>query len=201
MRRFASIAIAALAIGAAAVGASVKAADEPPYTVVLSDGDFQIRDYPALTIAEVTVRAPRNEAGNAGFRKLAGYIFGGNAEKRKIAMTAPVIEASAGGADDKGRAREAWTIRFVMPQGLTLDRLPKADDPDIRMHETPATRYAALRYSGLAGDDTVAARTRDLQAILKARNLEPTGAPLLAFYDPPWTPWFMRRNEILIPIR
>ena len=154
MRRFASIAIAALVVGVAAVGATVKAAEEPPHTVVVSDGDFQIRDYPALTIAEVTVRAPRNDAANAGFRKLAGYIFGGNAEKQKIEMTAPVIEAAAG-ADDKGRVREGWTIRFVMPQGFTLGKLPKPNDPDIRMHETPATRYAVLRYSGLAGDDTV----------------------------------------------
>jgi len=201
MRRFASIAIVGLAAAAAAAvfGASVRAAEEPPHTVLLSDGNFEILDYPSLTIAEVTVRANRNDAAYAGFRKLAGFIFGGNAERQKIEMTAPVIEARASAAG--GEAQDAWTIRFVMPQGFTLAKLPKPDDPTIRMRETSATRYAVLRYSGLAGDDTVEAKTRELQSILKARGLEAAGAPLLAFYDPPWTPWFLRRNEIMIPIR
>ena len=201
MRRFASIAVAALVAGAAVVGSAVKAADEPPHTVVLSDGDFEIRDYPPLTIAEVTVRAPRNDAGNAGNRKLAGYIFGGNAEKRKIAMTAPVIEARADGADPKGRAREAWTIRFVMPDGLALAKAPKPDDPDIRMYEAPAARYGVLRFSGYAGDDSTDAKTRELEAIIERRGLQAAGPPLIAQYNPPWTPGFWRRNEIMIPIR
>jgi hypothetical protein len=201
MRRFASIAVAALVTGAAAVGASVKAAEEPPHTVVTSDGDFEIRDYPPLTVAEVTVRAPRHDAGNAGFRKLAGYIFGGNEGKQKIAMTAPVIEAPAGGADTRGRNREAWTIRFVMPPGVTLATAPKPDDPDIRMFETPAARYGVLRFSGYAGDDSTDAKTRELESILRARGLHAAGPPLIAQYNPPWTPGFWRRNEIMIPIR
>jgi len=184
-------------LGAVLAISSAAAAEEPPHTTVVRDGDFEIRDYPALRIAEVTVNAPRNDAAYAGFRKLARYIFGDNAEKQKIEMTAPVIEArGAGGADEEG-----WTIRFVMPQGLTLAKLPKPDDPAIRIRESPATRYAVLRYSGLAGDATVEAKTEELNAILRRRGLEPAGPPLLAFYDPPWTLWFMRRNEILIPVR
>ena len=198
MRRFASIAIIGLAAAAAISVATARAAEEPPHAVVTRDGNFEIRDYTSLTIAEVTVRASRNDAAYAGFRKLAGYIFGANAEKQKIEMTAPVIEARAG---EQGEARDAWTIRFVMPQGFTPAKLPKPDDAQIRMHETPATRYAVLRYSGLAGDAVVETKTRELQSILDARGLKAAGAPLLAFYDPPWTPWFMRRNEIMIPIR
>jgi SOUL heme-binding protein len=133
-----------------------------------------------------------------GFRKLAGYIFGGNAEKLKIEMTAPVIEARGGGGG--GEAEEGWTIRFVMPQGSTVAKLPKPDDSAIRIRETPATRYAVLRYC-LAGDATVEAKTEELNAFLRRRGLEPAGPPLLAFHDPPWTLWFMRRNEILIPVR
>lgn len=201
MRRFASIAVAALMVGAAAVSASVKAAEEPDHTVVLDDGDFQIRDYPALTIAEVTVRAPRNDAGNAGFRKLAGYIFGGNAGKQKFAMTAPVIEARAEGADAKGREREAWTIRFVMPSGSSLASMPKPYDPDVRLYEAPAARYGVLRFSGYAGDDSTGSKTHELEAILERRGLHPAGPALIAQYNPPWTPGFWRRNEIMIPIR
>jgi DNA gyrase inhibitor GyrI len=201
MRRFASVAIAGLVVAgaAAALCSRASAVEEPPHNVMLKDGDFEIRDYPSLTIAEVTVRADRNTAAYSGFRKLAGYIFGGNAEKQKIEMTAPVIEARTEAGE--GGPQQAWTIRFVMPRDFSLAKLPKPDDPSIRMHETPATRFAVLRYSGLAGDDTVEAKTRELQSILKARGLEATGAPLLAFYDPPWTLWFMRRNEIMIPIR
>ena len=198
MRRFASIAIVGLAAAAAGLFvAAASAAEEPPHKVVTRDGNFEIRDYPSLTIAEVTVRASRNDAAYAGFRKLAGYIFGANAEKQKIEMTAPVIEARAG----EPGGRDGWTIQFVMPKGSTLATMPKPDDALIRMHETPATRYAVLGYSGLAGDAVVEEKTRELKSILDARGFKAAGAPLLAFYDPPWTPWFMRRNEILIPIR
>ena len=106
MRRFASIGIAALVVGAGVAAVRASTAEEPPHTVTLKDGDFEIRDYPSLTIAEVTVRADRSTAGNAGFRKLAGYIFGGNAGKQKIEMTAPVIEAAAAAPTPRaGRAR------------------------------------------------------------------------------------------------
>ncbi len=201
MRRFASIAIGrpVLAGALAAFAFSASAAEEPPHTVVLSDGDFQIRDYPSLTIAEVTVRADRNDAAYAGFRKLAGYIFGGNAEKQKIEMTAPVIEAAAG-ADDKGGVARRGQFGSSCRVARRSQRCRSPTIRTIRMVETPPTRYAVLRYSGLAGDDTVREKTRALQAIIEARRLQPTGAPLLAFYDPPWTPWFMRRNEIMIPI-
>ena len=200
MRRFASIAIAGLVVAGAAVmlGLRASAAEEPPHTLVLSDGDFEIRDYPALTIAEVTVRADRNAAGNAGFRKLAGYIFGGNAERQKFEMTAPVIEARA---ESEGGSGESWTIRFVMPHGSTLAKMPKPDDRTIRMVEAPATRYAVLRFSGVAEDGSTAAKTAELEAILKARGLNAAGPPLIAQYNPPWIPGFWRRNEIMIPIR
>ena len=201
MRHFASIAIAALVVGVAAIGASVSAADEPAHTVVLTDGNFEIRDYPPLTIAEVTVRAPRSDAGNAGFRKLAGYIFGGNEGGKKFEMTAPVIEARAGGADAKGRDREAWTIRFVMPAGATLAAMPKPNDPDIRMVEAPAARYAVMRYAGYADDNATETATQDLGATMAKRGLHAAGPPLIAQYNPPWIPGFMRRNEIMIPIR
>ncbi len=203
MRRFASIAIGGLVLAGAlaAFAFSASSAEEPPHTVVLSDGDFQIRDYPSLTIAEVTVRADRNTAAYAGFRKLAGYIFGGNAEKQKIEMTAPVIEAAAGAADSEGAGREAWTIRFVMPRGSTLAKMPKPDDQTIRMVEAPPTRYAVLRFSGVAEDKSTETKTAELGSILKAHGLTAAGPPLIAQYNPPWIPGFMRRNEIMIPVR
>jgi hypothetical protein len=192
MRRLASVALLGLAAGAVAFAVRASSAEEPPHDVTSKDGDFEVRDYPALTIAEVTVDADRNAAGNAGFRKLAGFIFGGNAKGQKIAMTAPVIEAAAGAG---------WTIRFVMPKGFTLANLPKPDDPSIRFAEQPPAHYAVLRFSGFAEDGSTEARTRELERLIQAKGLAPAGPPLIAQYNPPWIPGFMRRNEIMIPVR
>lgn len=196
MRRVATVGLLALAAGVGLFIAKASSAEEPAHDVVTRDGDFEIRDYPALTIAEVTVRADRYTAGNAGFRKLAGYIFGGNVGQEKFAMTAPVIEARAQSAPG-----EAWTIRFVMPPGARLATMPKPDDSAVRLCETPPARYAVVRYSGYADDHSTAARTEALEAWMQTRGLAAAGAPLIAQYNPPFIPGFMRRNEIMIPVR
>ena len=192
--------LALIGVAASAVGAS--AVEEPPYQVIARDGDFEIWDYPALTLAETGVDADRSTAGNQGFRKLAGYIFGGNATKQSIEMTAPVIEAPRGAMGDQALGgSKGWTIRFVMPRGLSLAILPKPDAEGIILREEPPTRYAVLRFSGLAGDDAVAVKTAELERLLKVRNLAAAGPPLVAQYNPPWTLPFLRRNEIMIAIR
>jgi hypothetical protein len=192
--------LALFGVAASAVGAS--AVEEPPHQVIARDGDFEIRDYPALTLAETGVDADRTTAGNQGFRKLAGYIFGGNATKQSIEMTAPVIEAPRGAMGDQALGGlKGWTIRFVMPRGLSLAILPKPDAEGIILREEPPTRYAVLRFSGLAGDDAVAVKTAELERLLKARDLTAAGPPLVAQYNPPWTLPFVRRNEIMIAIR
>ena len=167
----------------------------------MQDGDFEIRQYPALTVAETTVQAGRNSAGSVGFRLLAGYIFGGNAKKQSIAMTAPVIEARPQGVSAAQKSG-GWVIRFVMPQGFSLANLPKPDAEKIVLREEPAAaRWAVLKFSGLASDASVAKKTIELAAAMKARNLAPGGNSIIAQYDPPWTLPFWRRNEIMIPIR
>ena len=202
-----------LAVSASVVAALIllrgitSAAEEPPHRVAARDGDFEIRDYPALSLAEVTVQGDRNSAAYAGFRKLAGFIFGANSRRQSIEMTAPVMEARAGGAMteivlvEPERSPPSWVIRFVMPRGFSLAALPKPNDLSIRLREEPPTRFAVLRFSGLAGDADLAAKTGELVSILKARNLVSAGRPVVAQYNPPWTPWFMRRNELMIPIR
>ena len=202
-----------VAVSASAVAALVllsgaaSAVEEPPHRVAARDGDFEIRDYPALSVAEVTMPGDRNSAAYAGFRKLAGFIFGANARKQRIEMTAPVIEARAGGAmtastlGEPAGSNPSWVIRFIMPPGFSLADLPNPDDLSIRLREEPPTRFAVLRFSGLAGDDAVAAKTDELESILKSRHLVSAGPPIIAQYNPPWTPWFMRRNEVMIPIR
>lgn len=180
---------------------------EPPFTVQFSQRDFEIRDYPAQAVAEVSVSGERKEAAGKGFRLLAGYIFGGNTRKQSIAMTAPVTQQAAtsekiamtapvvqSGGDGN------WVIRFVMPEGATLDTLPQPNDPKVQLRMLAPERVAVVRFSGFAREEAIASNTAALQSFIVAQQLQATGAPVLAQYNPPWTLWFLRRNEVMIPV-
>lgn len=189
-------------------GGTAMATEEPEFTLVLQQGAFEVRDYPALVVAEVTVEGERFAAANAGFRLLAGYIFGGNTRRQSIAMTAPVVQGPVAG--DKiamtapvlqtGQAG-SWIIRFVMPETYTLESLPVPNDPKVQLRSQPAARVAVVRFSGLAPEKDIQRKTTELVDFLAARQLKAIGPAALARYNPPWTLWFMRRNEIMIPVR
>ncbi len=188
-------------------GTQAMAVEEPPYTSIVVDGKFEVRDYPELTVAEVTVPGGQWEASNKGFRMLAGYIFGGNKGQKRIAMTAPVSLEPAGanlamtGSVSQLPSEAGWVVRFTMPAGYTLDTLPEPDDPTIRLATVPAHRAAVLRFSGWVQQGDYAQKTEELRQ-LAARHGYPkaTGPALLAQYNPPWTLWFMRRNEVILPV-
>lgn len=183
------------------------AVEEPKFQVVKAERDFELRDYPGLTVAEVHVAGDRRAALNEGFRLLAGYIFGGNAGNSKIAMTAPVSQSRAQGskiamtapvtlAGEEGR----WTVQFTMPSEYTIEDLPSPNDRRVQLRSLPPARMAVLKFSGLTGDERVALQTERLEALLRDHKLAPIGKPSLARYDPPWTPWFMRRNEVMVSV-
>ncbi len=183
------------------------ATEEPVFTVSFTRGDFAIRDYPEMVVAQVSVTGDRKDAASSGFRLLAGYIFGGNTAKQKIAMTAPVTQAAAGGEKIAMTAPvlqsgddDNWVVRFIMPRGSTLETLPQPKNPKVHLHAIAPARMAVVRFSGLARRDTIAAATDALWGFVKAQNLQAIGSPSLAQYDPPWTLWFLRRNELLLPI-
>jgi hypothetical protein len=189
------------------IAGSAMATEEPPFTLVVEDGPFSVRDYPALVVAEVSVTGDQNEAANAGFRLLAGYIFGGNSPGQRIAMTAPVVQAPRDGekiamtapvtqTSEEGR----WTVRFTMPAGYTLQTLPKPNNPQVKLLELPPSRMAVVRFSGLAKAPDVEQQTTLLREFIARKNLSVAGPPSLARYNPPWTLWFMRRNEVMIPL-
>jgi hypothetical protein len=178
---------------------------EPPFTLITRQGDFEIRDYENQVVAEVSVPAGRRDPENAGFRPLAGYIFGGNAPRAKIAMTAPVTRQEGTriamtAPVTRQEAGADWKVRFIMPAGSTLATMPRPNDPNVRLLEEPGKRYAVIRFSGLGGDGVIARKTSELNAFLAARRLTPIGKPVIAFYDPPWTLPFNRRNEIWLEI-
>lgn len=166
--------------------------ETPDYRVVSRAGDMEIRDYPALNVAEVVTAGDRGEAVRAGFRPLARYIFARERPGEKIAMTAPVTQepAESGG----------WRVRFIMPQGYALADLPRPADADVRLVRTEPQRMAAVRFSGGWDDDRFRAEEERLRRWIAERGLEVTSPPTYAYYDDPFTPGFLRRNEVLLGV-
>jgi hypothetical protein len=184
--------------------ASAKVA-EPPYTSVFKQDAFEIRDYATQVVAEVTVSSDSREPANDGFRPLAGYIFGGNAPRAKIAMTAPVTrqqgtQIAMTAPVTRQAAGNAWNIRFIMPAGSTLATMPRPNNPDVRLLEEPGKRYAVVRFSGLGNQSALDRKTEELRGFLRGRGLTAIDTPVIAFYDPPFTLPFMRRNEVWLEV-
>lgn len=203
------------------------AVEEPVFDLAMQEGAFEVRIYPALVAAQVTINGTRSETVNAGFRLLADYIFGNNQGKKKIAMTVPVMQApsqttdqttspttATGSGTVAGKSEViamtapvlqtqtdgAWTVQFVMPKTYTLQTLPTPNNTQVRLVQLPPTRFAVVRFSGLAGESDIAENTSALTTFMDKHQLRPAGAPTLARYNPPWTLWFMRRNEIMVPL-
>lgn len=206
-----TFALAALLTLSAAFAAPVAMAaiEEPAFQTEREDGDFSVRRYAPMIVAETTVEGGLWGASNDGFRVIAGYIFGNNTaaggERAKIAMTAPVTmepERIAMTAPVTTEAAEGrYRMHFVMPSRYTLETLPRPNDPRVALREVPPQRMAAVRFTGFTGEGRVAEKTAELLAWMKGAGLEAAGAPQLARYDPPWTLPFLRRNEILVPLR
>ena len=182
--------------------------EEPAYVVSVRERDFEVRDYPALIVARVDVTGSRNQASRAGFKLLAGYIFGGNTRRQSIAMTAPVTQSPAARETIAMTApviqsgeMESWNVSFVMPGKFTLETLPMPNDKRVQLLSLAPTRVAALRFSGLAEPVDVERKTALLHNFIDRHHLSAAGPASLARYNPPWTPWFMRRNEVWIPVR
>ena len=182
------------------------AAEEADYVVTMADGRFEIRDYAPQIVAEIVVPGDREGAGSNAFQPLFDYISGGNSARQKIAMTAPVAQQAAGekiamtapvaqqpsGAD--------WAVSFMMPAGRTLENLPVPANPEVKLREIPGRRMAAVRYTGTWSEQRYNRYRAELETWLGEHRLTAAGQAIWARYDPPFMPWFMRRNEILIPL-
>ncbi|WP_293863929.1 heme-binding protein [uncultured Alsobacter sp.] len=180
--------------------------EQAKYRVVDQQDKFELRAYEPAVVAEVRVEGDRDAAVNEGFRSLAAYIFGANVPGTSIAMTAPVtqeagqrIAMTAPVTQQGGKGN--WTVRFIMPAGSRLATMPKPKDARVHLAEMPARRIAAVRFSGLATDTSLADQERQLDDWIAKRKLTPTGPAVFAYYDPPWTLPFLRRNEVLVPVR
>ena len=195
---------AAALLGGALTAAGVETLS---YSVVRSDDRFEVRRYDAYIVAEVVVEGDMEEAGNRAFGTLFEYISGKNRPGDKIAMTAPVEQRSKPAkipmtAPVEQRAQgDRWAVAFVMPASYTLDTLPDPENPDVMLRKIPARRVAAVRYSGFWSRKNYRKHRDALQKWIKEQNLTPAGPPVWARYNPPFIPWFLRRNEVLIPVK
>ena len=189
----------------------VMATEEPKFSLIEKSGSFELRLYQPMIVAETYVEGSLSEASSAGFRLIAGYIFGANSGRQdsapeKIAMTAPVtLEqrsqkiAMTTPVVVENKAKQ-WRVHFVMPAEYTLSSLPIPSDTRVSLREIAAQQTAVIVFSGFAGEDKVKDKTAALFAWIKSRGLDAKSTPQLARYNPPWTPPFLRRNEILINI-
>ena len=176
------------------------------YTVVKKEGNFELRQYEPNLVAETIVEGDFDEVGNEGFRRLFDYISGNNRKQQSISMTAPVSQKaesekiSMTAPVNQVRVGEKYRITFLMPAEYTMETLPEPLDTRVKLKEVPGQLIAAFRYSGTWSEGRYEEKRVRLQELMRQRDLEPAGEPIFARYNPPFMPWFLRRNEVLIPV-
>lgn len=197
-----------LALGLAVLPRTSQAIEEPAYELVRTIDRVEIRRYAPYVVAEVVIDAPADEAGSRAFPILAGYIFGKNKGERKFAMTAPVTQTAApvkmamtAPVTQAAAPGGGQRVQFVLPSAVRLADAPEPIDPRVQLREEPATTWAVIRYSGTWSESNYQQHLGELRASLKSAGVATEGEPVLARYDPPITPWFLRRNEIWLAVR
>lgn len=181
-------------------GPIVSSVEQPKYQVISSEDNFEVRRYEPMIIAEVIIEGKREDSISTGFRLLADYIFGNNIsmtapvtqqQSQKIAMTAPVSQRTDG---------SGWAVNFVMPSQYSMESLPKPNNEDVILKEISAKTFAVIRFSGLNKNKNIAKHEKKLQVYISENKLVSLSAPVYAFYNPPWTVPFLRRNEVMIEV-
>ena len=195
-----------LAIGILTAGDAM-AIEKLAYRQIERDGQFELRLIEPHVVAETFVEGDFERVGNEGFRRLVSYIGGANRSQARISMTAPVVQ---GPASEKismtapvaqEKVGDRYRITFLMPSQYTLETLPQPTDARIRLRAQPMRSVAAIRYSGFWSRSRYDDHERKLREWIDQHGLEPISEPVWARYDPPFMPWFLRRNEVLIELR
>ena len=186
--------------------------EEPKYEVVARHDDMEVRAYAPRLLAETVVDGSFEQAPSEGFRRIAGFIFGKNKPGKEVAMTAPVEVIPNSNETDSAKiamtapvtqqasASGKWTITFTMPASYTMESLPKPVDDRVTVRQLQPMKYVALRFGGFNTRSNVDESIARLRKLAAAQGFKLRGEPVYARYNPPWTPWFWRRNEILIEL-
>jgi hypothetical protein len=184
------------------------AIEEPEFTVISKTPSYEIRQYGSIIVAETKVDANFEDAGNQAFRILAGYIFGGNKSKTKIAMTAPVNQVSHSLSEKidmtapvtMNKSNSGFIVQFTMPKSYTTSTLPIPDDTRVEIRQIPSRTVAVFTYSGSWSESRYQSKLDEFQNELKKNSVKTMGQPVLARYNSPFQLWFLRRNEIWIEV-
>lgn len=182
------------------------AIEEASYAVLRSDGKFEVREYAPHVLAETLVAGELEDAGSKAFKVLFRYISGDNVSRTKVAMTAPVSQQPVGekirmtAPVGQQRVQDQWAVSFMMPKSYTLESLPQPSDSRVSLRQVPAQKMAVVRYSGTWSASNYSSQKSELESWMRRNGLTASGSEIWARYNPPFTPWFLRRNEILIPV-
>jgi len=192
------------------------AIEEPSFKVIVKSGNFELRQYAPMLVAETLVDGDMDDAGSTGFRRIADYIFGNNQvqtstgsakiamtapvtmepQSQKIAMTAPVALMPA---ESMGASKQ-WRVHFVMPSQYNMNTIPTPKNPDVKLREIPGKLFAVSSFTGFNTQTRVQAKTDELNVWIGQKNLKVLSQAQLARYDPPWTLPMFRRNEVMIEV-
>jgi hypothetical protein len=181
--------------------------EEMKYSVITKEGNYEVRQYEPHIIAETIVDGAFDEAGNEGFRRIFKYLSGANQRKEAISMTTPVSQEASSekiamtAPVSQEQAGDRWSIAFLMPSEYTMETLPQPVDPKVLIKQVPSRRMAAITYSGTWSRKRYEEQKALLEAFMQKQKLIAIGEPVLARYNSPFTLWFLRRNEVLIPVK
>jgi hypothetical protein len=195
-----------LAVALIATPMPSHAIEEPSYEVTRKLGDIEVRQYAPYVVAEVLVPGSATGAGNKAFRILAGYIFGKNKGEKKFAMTAPVTQSAAPmklemtAPVSQRAATGGYLVQFVLPKGVTLATAPEPIDQRIALRQVQPARVAVIRYSGFWSESNYNKHLAELERTLRDAGVRWSGEPIYSRYNSPFTPWFLRRNEIWLQL-
>jgi hypothetical protein len=180
--------------------------EKAEYTVVEKEGAFEVRAYEPSIIAETIVESDFNSAGNVAFGRLFDYISGNNLKKESISMTVPVSQTESSekismtAPVNQRREGDKWLVSFIMPSKYTMETIPEPLDSRVVLKEEQPKKMAAVRYSGTWSVKRYERNKDKLEGFIKERNYKISGEAIFARYDPPFHIFFLRRNEVLIPI-
>jgi hypothetical protein len=205
--RIGKIAFCIMSFSALSLGTRpAMAIEEAKYEVLEREGDFELRQYQPHVVAETLVEGEFQEVGNEGFRRLFDYISGKNRKQQNIPMTAPVSQEATSekipmtAPVNQEKVGEKWRITFMMPYQYTVETLPEPLDQRVKLIKVPGILMAALSYSGTWSRRRYEDKEKRQKELIRQRGLKIVGEPIFARYNPPFMPWFLRRNEVLIPV-
>lgn len=197
--------VVVLVFGAAMIGPIMSNVEVPAYKIVKKEQNIEIRQYPPLIIAEVKTAGSRQDAIGDGFRILADFIFGNNEGEKQLSMNGPItqqegIKIAMTAPVQQEQTDTEWAISFIMPSKFSIDTIPNPINDRIKIIQIPSKRYAVITFSGRSTEANLTKHTNELEIYMNGSSYSKVGNAKYAFYNPPWTLPFLRRNEVQFEI-